>query len=83
MIIMNLIGGTLLLLCVFLAFRNSRVHNFRSKIIDIVFEGDDWKTKLEIYHNGPSYKKMLLSIKPLKLESFYTEKQIGVLTKNK
>jgi hypothetical protein len=64
-------------------FRNSLVHNFRGRIIDMVFEGDNWETKQKIYDSGPSYEKMLLSIKPLKLESFYTEKQIEVLTKNK
>jgi cbb3-type cytochrome oxidase subunit 3 len=65
----------------FAFYRNNRVHAFRKEIIDIAFKGDNWGEKHEIYHNGPGYAKMLYSLKPLKLESFYTPEEIEILNK--
>ena len=62
-------------------FRNSRVHDFRNSIVELAFSGNYVKEKLAVYDNGPSYNQMVLSFKPLKLESFYTQQQIYLLHK--
>jgi hypothetical protein len=64
-----------------LLIRNELVGRFRSKLIDKIFTGDTWQQKHKIYANGPSYNKMLLSLKRLRLESFYTPEQIEIINK--
>ena len=66
----------------FAFYRNNRVHAFRKSVIDQVFRSqDNWQERHMIYHNGPSYDKMLYSFKPLRLESFYTPAEIEILNK--
>jgi hypothetical protein len=68
----------ILILSVYLFIRNELVAKFRSKLIDRVFSGPNWEKKVEVYRSV-SYHRMVLSFKPLKLESFYTEMQVWIL----
>lgn len=63
---------------IYMLNRNDKVYAFRSKIIDDVPLGHWWKAR-EIF-NKYTYEDMLYSIKPLKLESWYTEDEIKILT---
>lgn len=81
MIIVNSIFVVVVVISILFSIRNNRVFDFRHKIIDMAFEGPNWEQKRLIYHNGPSYDKMLYSFKPLKLTSFYTPEQIEILSK--
>lgn len=80
---MSIIFGLILLGLVFIPpyflYRNEKVYNFRCKIVDLIFLGQNTLQKRKIYLQGPSYDKMLYSIKPLKLESFYTDDEIKIL----
>ena len=85
MIIVNsifvVVFAVVIVISILVAIRNSQTHKFRHRVIDIVFEGENWEEKRLIYHNGPSYNQMMFSFKPLKLESFYTPEQIEILNK--
>ena len=81
MIVLKAIWAIGMISCIYIMIRNELVCRFRHKLIDTVFEGNNWNEKREIFHNGPSYGKMLLSLKRLKLESFYTSEQIEILNK--
>ena len=59
--------------------RNKRVHDFRNNILDTIFTQDNYVAKLTVYQNGPSYQQMMLSFKPVRLDSFYTPEQIKIL----
>ena len=60
------------------------VYHFRDELIDISLDGADRliaKHELDFLrpyriYESVSYKKMLYSIKPLKIEHWYTEEQI-------
>ena len=81
MIVLKAIWAIGMISCIYIMIRNELVCKFREKIIDMIYKGDNWKEKRDIYHNGPSYGKMVISFKRLKLESFYTPDQIEILNK--
>ena len=64
---------------VFMLVRNTRVFNYRGKIIDGVYRHDDWMELRRVF-TSVSYKRMLYRFwKPL--DSFYDDeflKKIGV-----
>lgn len=55
---------------IYILNRNEKVYDFRLKIIEDVPLGHWWKAVKII--NKYTYEDMLYSIKPLKLESWYT-----------
>lgn len=63
---------------IYILNRNEKVYDFRIGIIKDVPWGHWWKAKeiLDKY----TYEDMLYSIKPLKLESWYTDDEIKILT---
>ena len=67
-------------LSVYMLIRNELVSRLRGKLIDTVFQGDNWQKKVEIYRSV-SYNRMMLSFKPIKLESFYTQEEVEILKK--
>ncbi len=73
----------LLAIPVYLFKRNDNVYKFREYLLDIIYK--DYinnehylNKKLDIYYKY-SYHRMLLSIKPLKLEVWYSEEEIKIL----
>jgi hypothetical protein len=67
-------------LSVYMLIRNELVGRFRGKLIDMAFRGDNWLEKLEIFYRV-YYYEMMLSCKPIKLESFFTQEEIEILNK--
>lgn len=80
----------LAVISIYLLFRNNKVCDFRLRIIDLSFRynihtiealgtsrDDDAYTWL--YGTLPEYNKMLFSIKPLELETYFSTEQIKKL----
>lgn len=63
---------------IYILNRNDKVRDFRIGIVDSVPIGHWEKAKKII--DKYTYDDMLYSIKPLKLESWYTEDEIKILT---
>lgn len=63
--------------CAYIIIRNERVYRFRLAITDLVF-ANFTNSKYALYKKH-SYSKMLYSIKPLKLERFFTPEEIELL----
>src|SRR5689334_6863215 len=72
----------LLLICFYFGwYRNNKVFEFRTGILDIIYESNKNNPSVicwEIF-KSVSYESMLYSLKPLKLESFYTEDEIRIM----
>ena len=79
MFLLNVILGIFIVAGIVFMVRNNQTFNFRTALIDRVFIGNNWAKKQKIFDNGPSYSKMMYSLKPLKLESFYTPEEIKIL----
>lgn len=58
--------------------RNEKVAAFRISLISLIFDRNYSPEKLSIY-DKVSYQKMLFSLKPLVLESFFTSEEIKIL----
>lgn len=71
--------------CLYILNRNNKVAAFRGKLIDMSSEYNkrrinehdfDYKCAYEWFLNKYTYKRMLYSFKPLKLEAWFTEEEI-------
>jgi hypothetical protein len=45
--------------CIYLLWRNNRVYDERMRIVNRIFEMNDWKWRLRRYEAGPSYNEMM------------------------
>jgi hypothetical protein len=64
--------------------RNNKVYRFRNKILkDFVFKNEhDWQRKVNIYKKV-SYEEMAFDLfRPLTLETYWSKKDIEILTNN-
>ena len=68
--------------------RNTLVYNFRNSVVDICYDYNtsdisDKKIKdaFLVYHTLPSYNDMVLSFKPLKLETYLSKTIISELNR--
>lgn len=61
----------------YMLWRNNKVYDFRIKIIDGITLAN-WRDAKKLYDKY-SYGDMLYSIKPLKLEAWFTEEEIKIL----
>lgn len=67
-----------------IGIRNNKVGSFRSYLLNLCGKaankyGDDWRKPYRIYGKH-SYYRMLYSFKPLKLEKWFTDDEIKILT---
>lgn len=84
-------GSTLLLLFLnwfFFFYRNDKVYYFRKRVIDLSCKRNiklihQFKKPKDFYNRLPSYHAMMFNIfKPIKLETYFTKKEIKELLEN-
>jgi hypothetical protein len=75
MIVLLIIVLILVLGFTYTGVRNEFVYRFRMEVINMC----DNDVALTIFVDGPGYKTMLFSLKPLKLKYWYTPEQIKTL----
>lgn len=88
-LIMLIIPIIILLVISFLSIRKNKVYKFREYISiliylrgdDMIDDGASFRDLLDLWNirNNISYKKMLFSFKPLKMEYWLTEKELELL----
>lgn len=77
--ILVIVFGTIVLVSLYILYRNQRVFNFRNEIIEMVFRFEgDWRKRNEIFHKF-SYDSMVCSLKKLKLESYWSKEDVNIL----
>lgn len=71
--------------CIYILYRNKKTYNFRMEISEMCYDYNDrrikerdlnFKSAYEWFYEKYSYEKMLYSFKPLKLEVWFTEKEL-------
>lgn len=77
-----------LFFCFYLLYRNKKVRDFRSSLIDMAYEyeirrlresgkrTEDEKDAFSWFSDKYSYEEYLFSLKPLKLKYWYTEEEL-------
>lgn len=82
LVILLIIVFLALIVLTYVLIRNEKVFNFREYIRECIYEnynGDDYFQIRQTLYDKYSYDDLLYSIKPLKLEYWYTEEEIKVM----
>lgn len=71
--------GFVFVFSIYMIHRCLAISKLRQDIMDMCLEAPNYQTALNVYRSV-SYDKMLYSFKPIKMESFYTQRQIEIIT---
>jgi len=85
MILLKIISWIALIFCVYILYRNRKVHKFRCLLAEVAEcyndrhekRGDpNYTDAIKWFYDKYTYRDMLYSIKPLNIQSWYTKEEL-------